>query len=356
MRKMMLLLTCLILASADARAEDLTESTSLEITRTWEQEPVGWTYEMLLNVPDSMPAGGFPVCIVLHGANVPPEGIFETIASELPEHVVIAPTGYQLTWNICNELSNAPDLEMVEELIDRVQAFDNVNASAIRIIGFSNGAALANQCFIQNDDPGIDAVVTIVSQLSDIQFRADSYHKPLADPIEGAPFCGYLEETAAPTNRRYLNICNVNDDTIPYEGGLAPVSGLSYLEARMSAFQVAKSLGYQGAPDLGDGQQVGTEPLFKYAYLEETVVHLRGFARHGWSPAMQEFTGDFLGSWRIDVECPGDFDGDGAVAGADLTQLLAAWGSSDESADLDGDGNVDGVDLATLLAGWGLCR
>ncbi|MEC7352427.1 MAG: hypothetical protein VYD99_04810, partial [Planctomycetota bacterium] len=236
-------------------AEDLTESTSLEITRAWEQEPGGWTYQMLLSVPDSMPAGGYPVCIVLHGANVPPDGLFQTMATELPDHVVVAPTGYELGWNICNEASNAPDMEMVEELIDRMQGFANVNPSAIRIVGFSNGAALANQCFIQNPDPGIDAVVTIVSQLAEIQFRNGSYFAPVADPIEAAPFCGYLQPTAARTDRRYLNICNVNDDTIFYEGGLAPVSGLSYLEARMSAFRVAQQMGYQGPPDLGDGQK-----------------------------------------------------------------------------------------------------
>lgn len=355
MRTMTCLLSCLLLAPVGAGAEDLTESTSLEITRTWEQEPGGWTYQMLLSVPDSMPAGGYPVCIVLHGANVPPDGLFQTMATELPDHVVVAPTGYELGWNICNEASNAPDMEMVEELIDRMQGFANVNPSAIRIVGFSNGAALANQCFIQNPDPGIDAVVTIVSQLAEIQFRNGSYFAPVADPIEAAPFCGYLQPTAARTDRRYLNICNVNDDTIFYEGGLAPVSGLSYLEARMSAFRVAQQMGYQGAPDLGDGQQVGTEPLFKYAYLGDRVVHLRGFARHSWSPAMQEYTGDFLGTWTIEVDCPGDLDGDGAVTGADLALLLAAWGVDDEAADLDDSGVVDGADLAALLASWGDC-
>lgn len=46
-----------------------------------------------------------------------------------------------------------------------------------------------------------------------------------------------------------------------------------------------------------------------------------------------------------------DLDGNGAVDGADLAVLLAAWGSAGR-ADLDGSGNVDGVDLAILLAAW----
>lgn len=51
-----------------------------------------------------------------------------------------------------------------------------------------------------------------------------------------------------------------------------------------------------------------------------------------------------------------DLDGDGAVGGADLGMLLAAWGPCPRSgpcpADLTGDGVVDGADLGVLLAAW----
>ena len=48
----------------------------------------------------------------------------------------------------------------------------------------------------------------------------------------------------------------------------------------------------------------------------------------------------------------GDLDGNGVIDGADLTRLLAAWGSDDPVADLDGDGSVGGPDLTILLGGW----
>jgi len=48
----------------------------------------------------------------------------------------------------------------------------------------------------------------------------------------------------------------------------------------------------------------------------------------------------------------GDLNNDGIVDGADLGQLLAAWGTDDSAADLDGDGTVDGADLGLLLAAW----
>jgi len=48
---------------------------------------------------------------------------------------------------------------------------------------------------------------------------------------------------------------------------------------------------------------------------------------------------------------PGDLNGDGAVNGIDLADLLGQWGGTG-SGDLDGDGTVGGGDLAILLSGW----
>ncbi len=58
-----------------------------------------------------------------------------------------------------------------------------------------------------------------------------------------------------------------------------------------------------------------------------------------------------------DAPCRGgdpDLDGDGLVGGADLTLLLASWGtcSGDCPGDLDANGRVDGADLARLLVEW----
>jgi hypothetical protein len=53
------------------------------------------------------------------------------------------------------------------------------------------------------------------------------------------------------------------------------------------------------------------------------------------------------------VPLVGDLDGDGAVNGADITQLLIAWGADNPgSRDLNADGRVDGIDLGLLLDHW----
>ena len=54
-----------------------------------------------------------------------------------------------------------------------------------------------------------------------------------------------------------------------------------------------------------------------------------------------------------DGPLPADLNTDGLVNGADLSILLAAWGTNDPVADLSEDGTVGGPDLSILLAAWG---
>lgn len=54
--------------------------------------------------------------------------------------------------------------------------------------------------------------------------------------------------------------------------------------------------------------------------------------------------------------CPADFNGDGAVDGADLGRLLGAWGSNDGWYELSGDAAIGGADLGLLLQAWGACE
>ena len=54
--------------------------------------------------------------------------------------------------------------------------------------------------------------------------------------------------------------------------------------------------------------------------------------------------------------CEGDLNDDGVINGADLGQLLGAWGPCGScAADFNSDGVVDGLDLGLQLASWGEC-
>ncbi|MDE0890162.1 MAG: hypothetical protein OSA40_11975, partial [Phycisphaerales bacterium] len=55
-------------------------------------------------------------------------------------------------------------------------------------------------------------------------------------------------------------------------------------------------------------------------------------------------------------DCPGDFNGDGMVDGADFGYILAAWGICPGCPeDLNGDGEVNGADVGLVLSVWGAC-
>ena len=55
-------------------------------------------------------------------------------------------------------------------------------------------------------------------------------------------------------------------------------------------------------------------------------------------------------------DCPGDFNGDGMVDGADFGYILAAWGVCPGCPeDLNGDGEVNGADVGLVLSVWGAC-
>ncbi len=85
---------------------------------------------------------------------------------------------------------------------------------------------------------------------------------------------------------------------------------------------------------------------------------------NGWDPMPPVFPQQ---RWLIDnvrleetqlaPPCPDLAGDDGVVNGADLAQLLAAWGTviGESTSDFNGDGVVNGSDLATLLANWGTC-
>ena len=342
-----------------ASAEDLTDNTDIDISRSWSQEPGGWTYPMSIRMPDvEAPGGGYPVCILLHGNGGNGQGTLNQFSQTLTCHVLVAPSGYASSWNICGENSDAPDVSMVGELITRLQTYDNVDSNRIRIVGFSNGSALANSVLIENMNPGLDAVCAVVSQLSEAQHHDGDFHAPGGTTDPGEPNCGYDQVRTPLMNRKYLGVCNVNDGVIPYEGGQSPV-GLSFLPAEQAAYLIAGLMGHKGAQFEGPGDPLGSD-VFVHPYLDGQVVMLRGFAGHGMNPVQEQYLKNFLMDCEVLPEpCPEDFNQDQQIDGADLSLLLGHWGDEIDPPgtgyDLSGDGLVSGPDLSRVLGFWGAC-
>ena len=276
-------------------SQNLTNNTNITITKTWSQEPSGWTYPIAIDVPNTpVPQGGFPVCIALHGNGGNGNNSLNQFKNILDCHIVVAPSGYMNSWNISDENSEAPDVEMVTDLINQLQTYSNINPNKIRIAGTSNGAALANRILIENNNTGVDIICAIVSQLSECNYHDNNFHSPSAATGGGAPDCGYDIVQTPLSGRKYLSICNSNDPLIPYQGGASV--GVVFLDAQFSTFLVAQSQGFTGNQITGNGTPIGSGPTvaFEYSYLSDQVVHLKGNANHGLNNTLSNYIHDYF--------------------------------------------------------------
>ncbi len=294
-----ILFISLVLCPLIGFAQVLTNATNIGITKTWSSQPGGYTYPISIRVPiGPVPADGFPVCILLHGngsANLsilagPPMLSQQQFGSVLPCHILVAPTGFQNSWNICAENSDAPDVEMINDLVNNLQTYSNVNPSKIRILGTSNGAGLANRVFIENTNTGIDMVCAVVSHLNNFQYHSGNFYKPGGITNPGSLYCGYDVVSNPLALRKYLSISNVNDPLIPYNGGLSPNIGATFLPAETAAFTIAGHKGYTGNI-LTSGTTIGTGSLeiTEFSYLSGDVVHIKGSAQHQANPTQKNY-------------------------------------------------------------------
>lgn len=275
-------------------SQTLTNGTAINITKTWNQEPNGYTYPIAIRVPPgSAPVDGYPVCILLHGNGGTGPPLVNQFRNVLQCHVLVAPSGYMGSWNICSETSDAPDIEMVNDLIVDLQTYSNINPNQVRILGFSNGSGLANRAFIQNTNTGVDIVCAIVSQLNEPQYHANNFHFPSAQTDASASQCGYDTQTIPLSGRKYLSICNENDNIIPYSGGPSVV-GVNFLPAQDAAYVIAQNQGYAGAQLSGAGTPIGSPVVYEYSYLSGQVVHLKGSAGHGINATHEDYITDFF--------------------------------------------------------------
>jgi len=298
-----ILFIALILCPIIGFSQALTNSTVINITKTWSLQPSGYTYPISISVPSGpVPQGGFPVCILLHGngsqnlgqlAGPPMLGPLQ-FGSVLPCHILVAPTGYENSWNICSENSNAPDVEMINELVIQLQGYSNVNPNKIRILGTSNGAGLTNRVFIENTNPGIDIVCAIVSHLNDFQYHSGNFYKPSGITSSDSSYCGYDVVSSPLSTTKYLSISNVNDPIIPYLGG-SSVVGANFLPAETAALNIATHKGYMGSI-LTSGTVIGSGPtaITEFSYLSGEVVHIKGNAGHQTNATQKTYIKDYF--------------------------------------------------------------
>ena len=89
---------------------EIKENTDLSMPRSWNQGT--YTYSVDVKIPTSSNSK-YPVAILLHGAGGNGPQMTQNFANDLPNHILLGVSGYQNSWNISNETSNGPDIQML---------------------------------------------------------------------------------------------------------------------------------------------------------------------------------------------------------------------------------------------------
>jgi len=304
-----------------AQLQNLTANTSINITKVWSQAPDGYTYPIDIYVPTSqMPEEGFPLCILLHGNGGNGAGMINQYRNILSCHILVAPSGYENSWNICQEDSDAPDIEMFNELTLQLQNYSNVNPNKIRVLGSSNGAGLANRVFIENNNSGIDIVCAIVSHLNTAQFHEGQFYQPSNNTDASMEYCGYDSIANPLTTRKYLSISNDNDNLIPYTGGFSPV-GVDFLDAETAAYEIAKYKGYNGSINQ-EGESISSTSITAFSYLSDEVVHIKGNAMHGTNESQRDYIQNYFSNCQTQSNCQPTISPSAPILCPDATDTL----------------------------------
>jgi hypothetical protein len=275
--------------------------------------------------------------------------------SYLDGHILVAPTGYLNFWNISDERSEAPDVEMVGDLVNEIQTYSNVNPNQIRVLGSSNGSALANRVFIENKNAGVDAICAISSQLCEAQYHNGNFFYPSGATGGTDRYDGYDVITTPIVGRKYLGISNINDPNVPYFGGEA--YGVNFLDAQDAIYIVAQSQGYSGVQLTGPGEQIGTSTVYGYSYLSDQAVLLKGHSGHQPDTTQKEYIRDFfsVGADLSPAFRRGDTNADSALDIADaiftLSYLFASGTAPTclDAADSNDDGEINVADAIFVL-------
>lgn len=272
-------------------APDLVENSNLITgqltwTQTWSQQPNGFPRTAQIRVPTNNNPK-HPVLMVLHG-NGDTASRFLSSFQRVENYILIAPQGYEKSWNILRELSKAPDVDFIRTILSTLSSYDNVDTTNITIYGSSNGSALLNQLLIELDENSFQKAISLVSPLNGLQYHDGSFYMQGND-------LNYTTSKIPSYRQQILTFSGTNDDLIPYQGGNG-VLGYEFLNAQDSAYLWASAMGYSGQQKVDtDGIEVKNS-IFKYEYPQ--VIHFKVFGGdHGLNPhrnAVEELVLAFL--------------------------------------------------------------
>ena len=248
-------------------------SGSYTITQSWSQEQ---DFERLywVQVPAAAVERPLPLFIFLHGNGGNAEkaqGMTRRYSQIARQYIMVFAQGYQKSWNIVSERSQAPDRAFIEAIVTELTAYGNVQADGVVLMGSSNGAALVNQIAIETQLDAFSHYITVVSQLNAWQYDGAHFKAKGSDN-------NYTEAVVPLRGKCLMNVSGANDQLVPYAGG--PSQGirakdgkLTFVDAERSSFLWAQHYGYTG--ELLTQPTLSSQAMDRFSYLDGAVIHYK---------------------------------------------------------------------------------
>lgn len=278
------------------------ESKRHTIQQKWSQEPAGFDREFFVHVPEASslntPAKSgnkrYPVTFVFHGNGGTARSTLGQWPQLLEGHLIVAPQGYQRSWNISDEKSKAPDVGFFNLMINDIEAkYPDADLSKISLIGFSNGAGFIFRLLIELDGTlKITNAVPLVSSMLEQQYHDHCFWKRSDDSKTN-----YDLKTTPVLLCNLLTIHGTADRVVPYAGGMRGTHA-KHIAAQLTAYAWAKHQGFTGKQIADNAGQPLNNNIIRYTYRGANVTHLKVLnAGHGLGTAsrqVNELVGDFI--------------------------------------------------------------
>jgi poly(3-hydroxybutyrate) depolymerase len=254
--------------------DSLSDVYQLFHTQSWSQE-TGYKRVALIKYPNS-DAQSHPVIVVLHGAGSNAYSMMSRYL-DLDSYILVALQGYGDRWNIMTEPTKADDLDYVENIINQLKTYSDVDADNISLLGSSNGAAMVNRAMIELPAGTFKNAITLASQLSTDQYNNNTFWGD--DNNDGV----YNTSYTLSQDLRVLSLHGTGDDMIFYSGQPG-ITGRPFLEAGQSSLILARALGYSGDLASSTTPFYPNTNILKYEYLDGNAVHYKFIGGdHGFS-------------------------------------------------------------------------
>ncbi|MEO0415866.1 MAG: prolyl oligopeptidase family serine peptidase, partial [Verrucomicrobiota bacterium] len=264
------------------------------INQTWHQEPQGYDRPVYVAEPQTKKAGT-PIVIHFHGNGGSAERTPNSWSRHLPDHLIVAPQGYERSWNIQGEKSLAPDVEFFRQVVAEVLArYPYADKNKVSLVGSSNGGAYIYRLLIEVNEPLFQKAVPTVSSLLVAQHHDEKFWKSKTEtdtetldvPVE-----------AVDSGRSILYVHGTDDKVVPFEGGKR-FGKFDHHSAIDTANILAEHFGYQGPKvELNDGEEI-TDGLLMHSFGDTPVQFLAvKDGNHGLAPhreAAQKVIIDFI--------------------------------------------------------------